>query len=131
METVSTYGHEKTHVLLEEIKIGNQLIRELKNYFENIYVLDGNHERRLGRYIERKAEEIAFLTPYSANYYVCRNIRFLDDCIEDYGPLDGIKYVKTRFLLIGDVLFTHPDTFLRAPASLLKRVIETAISEDI
>ena len=129
--SISTFSKRSVTTLIDEIRYANQYIKDLSRYFSEVILLDGNHERRLYRYIESKAEELGFFHPDSVNYYVSRRLSFGLDYLQVGESLPGVTYYDSRFLKIGDVIFTHPSDSLRSVGGVAKRVIEAAISEGI
>lgn len=84
---LSKFPYIATSPLIDSIMQANQLVREWSQKFAHVFILDGNHERRMDRYIGEHARDIAFLVPGTLNYYVCRDISLAKDKIVDAGPL--------------------------------------------
>ena len=128
---ISVYPKSALNTLLDEICLANNLLKELSTHFKQVFLLDGNHERRLYRYMESQASAVAMFNPQSVNYYVCHELRFHRDSIELVDRLPKVRYISSRFVQFGDVLITHPADSLTSTGGVAKRVIETAISHNL
>jgi predicted phosphodiesterase len=128
-EHISSLANSRMHIILDELFTANDLIKKWSKRFKQVFLLDGNHERRLSRYVEKHAPEIAFLTPSSLNYFAGRYISLKNGYLEDYGPIENVQYIPDRFFIMNNVLFSHPLNYLSTPGATVRKTIETAVAE--
>lgn len=129
---ISTFTNEARHSQKDEILQANQLVKELSTRFMHVFVLDGNHERRLQRYIGRNARPLEFLMPVTFNFYVVRNLYEDENGMLIPGePIENVTYVPQRFFLIDNILFSHPQNYSGTPGTTVKKVINSALSNYI
>jgi len=128
---LSNFAYPATNPIIDNIMQANQLVREWTSKFAHVFILDGNHERRLTKYIGDRAKDLAFLVPGTLNYYVCRDISLDKDKLVDKGPLKNVTYIDSRFFVINNVAFIHPLNYLSTPGSTVKKAIETGMDKRI
>jgi len=131
-EHISVYGHKTLESYLEIIMEANSLVRKLSEYFE-VIVLDGNHDRWLGKSMHNQFSNIGLMLPQTMNYYITKDIYF--DYDEEMfvitAELPHVHYYGQRFFKVGNVLFMHPSNYRSAPGATVRGAIETAMEEDI
>jgi len=129
---LSSFPHTANHTPIDEVLQANQLVEELSTKFKHIFIMDGNHERRLNRKVGRNMRDLAFMFPDTLNYYVARKLRVgRNGLLETGEPIKNVTYVPDRFFLIDNILFSHPAEYSSNPGATVKKVINSAISNHI
>ena len=131
-EHISVYSHKNLDSYLEVINDANSLIRKLSQYFE-VIVLDGNHDRWIGKSMNNQYSNIGLMLPQTMNYYITKDIYFDydEEMFVIIGELPHVHYYSHRFFKIGNVLFMHPSNYRSTPGATVRGAIETAMEEDI
>jgi len=107
---VSKFSKNKHVALRKEIEDGRVFLEYLSKRFEVVVVTEGNHERRLRRFIEEEIpQEMQFLFPKD----ILRVI--VSGEVLDKDRLDNVEVVGTWWVKLWDTIYAHPDNYNSPP----------------
>lgn len=129
--SISSFPHGEKHSVFDEVIKANELVKQLAQYFLHVFILDGNHERRLSRYIWSNAKPLTEFFPETLNYYVARNIDINHGMVIDNGQLENVTYIPAKYVIFNNVCFMHPINYSSVPGGTVKKAIEDAVSHGI
>lgn len=115
---VSKFSKNKSVALRKELEDGRTLMEYLAQRFEVVVVTEGNHERRLRRYIEEEIpQDMQFLFPKDIIRVVASG--------EVLGRerLANVEVVGSWWVKLWDTIYAHPDNYSSAP---MRTVINTS-----
>lgn len=128
---ISSFPSTAKHAIFEEVVEANNIVKYLASKFKQVFLLDGNHERRLLRYLGKQAREISEFLPETFNYYVSRNIEIKHGMIVDHGAIENVLYTPTKYFLINNAVFIHPQNYSIVPGGTVRKAIDDAISHRV
>jgi predicted phosphodiesterase len=103
---VSTFAKDKTVALKRELQEGRDFLEVVSNIFEEVIVTEGNHERRLRRYIQNVIPvDMHFLFPQDVLEVIQQGHVF------DKEPLENVRIVGSWWIQLFDTIFGHPDNY--------------------
>lgn len=115
---VSTFAKDKTVALKRELQEGRTLLEQLAEVFDDIVVVEGNHERRLKNYIKNVIPvDMHFLFPQDVLQVV------KDGTVFDLEPLENVHIVGSWWVKLFDTIFAHPDNY---SSVTMRTVIQTS-----
>jgi predicted phosphodiesterase len=115
---VSTFAKDKTVALKRELQEGRDFLEVVSNIFEEVIVTEGNHERRLRRYIQHVIPvDMHFLFPQDVLEVIQQGHVF------DKEPLENVHIVGSWWIKLFDAIIGHPDNYSSVP---LRTVIQTS-----
>lgn len=115
---VSTFAKDKSVALKRELQEGREFLEIVSQLFDDVIVVEGNHERRLRNFIKHTIpQDIQFLFPQDALQVIQEGTVF------DLDPLENVHVVGSWWIKIYDTIFAHPDNFNSPP---MRTVINTS-----
>lgn len=105
---ISVFPKSHSVGLGKEVEIFKALLEKISKKFKKVYILSGNHERRLSTYLRKRVspEVVALIE---------------DDILENITSqlnLDNVLYVtgdtKNWYMQIDNMIVAHPDTYKKA-----------------
>jgi metallophosphoesterase superfamily enzyme len=115
---VSTFAKDKSIALKRELQEGRDFLEVVSKIFKDVIVVEGNHERRLRRYIQNVVPvDMHFLFPQDVLEVIQQGHVF------DLNPLDNVHVVGSWWIQIYDAIFGHPDNYSSVP---MRTVIQTS-----
>lgn len=99
----SKFAKSKSVEIRRELQMANHILGVLSEHFEEIILIEGNHERRIRRYVAGSIDtELQWL--------------FRVDLLEVLAAeFDNVVYAGGSWCKIGSVVFAHPDTYSKIP----------------
>jgi predicted phosphodiesterase len=100
LESISPFTRkEKDFLLSDEILATERYLKRVKDVSgdADVYYLEGNHETRLAKYLERRADKLR-----DAEQFQIENVL----CLEDMG-INWVPHDPRRGLLLDGVLYAH------------------------
>lgn len=119
-KSISSYGQKREISVEDEYKIGFEVLKQISEIFEDVVIINGNHEKRLKRYFSHKV--VTALSGYlSSKHKPLQEItRFFDNVI----------YINHWFTQIFDVIFAHPSRYSKIKGRTAKNVVENRIKKE-
>jgi metallophosphoesterase superfamily enzyme len=115
---VSTFAKDKTIALKRELQEGREFLEIVSRLFEDVIVVEGNHERRLRNYIKNVIPvDLHFLFPQDVLEVIQSGTVFKKE------PLGNVHVVGSWWIQLFDTIFGHPDNYSSVP---LRTVIQTS-----
>jgi predicted phosphodiesterase len=103
---VSTFAKDKTVALKRELQEGRDFLEIVSNIFKDVIVTEGNHERRLRRYIQNVVPvDMHFLFPQDVLEVIQQGAVF------ELEPLENVHIVGSWWIQLYDTIFGHPDNY--------------------
>lgn len=115
---VSTFAKDKTIALKRELQEGRDFIELVSKIFEDVIVVEGNHERRLRNYIKNVIPvDMHFLFPQDVLQVTQQGT------VLNKKPLENVHVVGSWWIKLFDTIYAHPDNYSSVP---LRTVINTS-----
>jgi len=115
---ISTFSKDKTIALKRELEEGRAFLELVSNIFEDVILIEGNHERRLRNYIRHIIPvDLHFLFPQDALEVIQQGTVFKKS------PLSNVHVVGSWWIQLWDTIFAHPDNYSSVP---MRTVIQTS-----
>lgn len=115
---VSTFAKDKTVALKRELQEGRQFLELVSSLFEDVIVVEGNHERRLRNYIKHVIPvDLHFLFPQDCLEVIQQGTVFKQE------PLKNVHIVGSWWIQLFDTIFGHPDNYSSVP---MRTVMQTS-----
>jgi predicted phosphodiesterase len=103
---VSTFAKDKTVALKRELQEGRDFLEVVSKIFSEVIITEGNHERRLRRYIQNVIPvDMHFLFPQDVLEVIQQGTVF------DLEPLDNVHVVGSWWIQLFDTIIGHPDNY--------------------
>lgn len=127
----SSFGQRMRVPMLKEYGVALEWLRIFAGVFKKIYLVDGNHERRLNWKLSKEIEQE--VTALLARPVMERlaNGETYDDTgkLIGYAPFKNVFYTRDSawFLQLGKTIFAHPDKYL---GPTITGTLRTAVSSN-
>jgi predicted phosphodiesterase len=116
---VSKFAKDKEVALRRELLEGRQFLEFLSKNFEDVIIVEGNHERRLRSFIKNMIPvDMQFLFPDDVLQMV------VSGEVIKKKPLKNVHVVGSWWLKIFDVIFAHPDNYSNANLKTVQNTSE-------
>jgi len=99
----SKFAKNKSVEIRHELDIAFHVLTVLCEHFDEVLLVEGNHERRMKRYIESNID---------LNLQWLFQVDLLDKLADQF---DNAVYIGDSWLKIGSVIFAHPDNYSKVP----------------
>lgn len=103
---VSTFAKDKTIALKRELQEGRDFLELVSKIFDDVIIVEGNHERRLRNYIKNVIPvDLHFLFPQDVLEVIQQGTVLKQE------PLDNVHVVGSWWIKLFDTIYAHPDNF--------------------
>jgi len=125
---VSKYPKNKSIPLIHEYRLAYEFLKMVSKRYDNVVLIDGNHEKRISRYFEDKvAPEVHFLIhKYVMELLASGAVFDQEGHIVAQEKFKNVHYQsgsESWWVKIGDCIYAHPNTFKKG---ILRTIDETA-----
>ncbi len=127
----SKFASEDESLVIENFLQASEIVKYLSTQFKEVYILDGNHDKRFKKDVIEKLPPVKHFLPNSLNELLAMEIVIEDGKIRPLGKLENVHYVAQRYLKLGNVVITHPTTNSRVPGAAARKLIESLIAHKI
>ena len=118
--SISSFGNVREITVEKEFKIGFEVMKRLSNMFEDVVIINGNHENRWKNYIKHK-----IVTALSG--YLTDKTKPLEEITRFF---ENVHYINHWFCHLYDVVFAHPSRYSKVALRTVRNVIEDRIEKD-
>jgi predicted phosphodiesterase len=116
---VSKFAKDKEVALRRELEEGRELLEFIAKHFNDVIVIEGNHERRLKSYIRNIIPtDLQFLFPDDILQMV------VSGEVLDKEELDNVHVVGSWWIKLFDTIFAHPDNYSSANLKTVQNTSE-------
>ena len=133
IESLSTFTKAKQTVLEDEYNKALELLKIFSEKFERVYLIEGNHERRLRRSLMSIPEfvQVSFMYEPDILVNLSEGKRFKEGKYVDSYEFDNVFYYRSFGLKFGKELYIlHPNNFRATPGSTVRLAIEYVLAND-
>jgi len=118
-KSISAYGQKKEVSVESEYKIGFEVLKQISQIFNEVIIINGNHENRLKRYFSHKI--VTALSGYLSDKHkpLQEITRFFDNVI----------YINHWFTHIFDIIFAHPSRYSKVNMRTVRNVVLNRIEK--
>lgn len=103
---VSTFAKDKTIALKRELQEGREFLELVSKIFDDVILVEGNHERRLRNYIKNVIPvDLHFLFPQDVLEVMQQGTVLKKE------PLKNVHVVGSWWIKLFDTIYAHPDNF--------------------
>lgn len=120
LPSASIFPVSKDSIIKNEIPVVKDIFIVLANEFDVVYIVKGNHEARVQRRIAEKVNNgikdlLKNIDP----------IQSVVDDLENEEDITNIYYTWGNELILGNVIFAHPDYYCDSPGKTVLGMIDT------
>lgn len=119
-DNLSRFGQKKNIDVRKEFQRAVDILKKITPMFEDVFIINGNHEKRWVSYIERKT--VNALTGYLTN-----KMKPLSQIVQYF---DNVTYVPHWFCQLGDVVFAHPSRYSKIKGRTVRNVVNNRLKKD-
>lgn len=125
LDVGSKFPVPKDELLSESLEKGSEIFEVLSEMFEEVIVIEGNHDRFLKRELLKNTKN--GLKDALKNIYAIQLI--IDDLFEKHG-IKNIKFTFGNELKLGNGYFAHPDYFTGVPGQTVIGMADSYLAKD-
>lgn len=116
---VSKFAKDKQVALKREVKEGREFLEYVTKKFEDVVITEGNHERRLARFIQDSIpEDMQFLFPQDILQMI------VDGEVLKKDKIQNAHVVGSWWVKLFDTIFAHPDNYSSANLKTVQNTSE-------
>lgn len=133
MECMSGFPRFSNITLEQEYNIALDILNKFKDKFEKIYLLEGNHERRLRRSLMRLNSfvEMSFIFNPDILEYLSMGYKFERSKIVEEYDFSNVHNIGSFMVKVGDdLVMMHPNNYRSTPGGTVKLAIEYVLQYD-
>jgi predicted phosphodiesterase len=123
MDVASKFPVDRDELIELSLDKGSEILEVLANQFKKVYIVEGNHDRHCKRELLKSVKNglkrlIKDVSP----------IKTVIDELYDKNKIDNIEFTYGNELMIGNVVFAHPDYFSSVPGQTVIGMIDTYLT---
>jgi len=111
--SISSFGQQREISVEKEYKILFKIMKKIAEIFDEVVVINGNHENRLHSYFSHKV--VTALSGYLADKH-----KPLEEVTRFF---DNVFYINHWYTQIFDVLFAHPSRYSKVKMRTVRNVV--------
>lgn len=119
-DNLSVFGQKKNIDVREEYQRAVDILKKIVPLFEDVFVINGNHEKRFSSYISHK-------TVNGLTGYLTEKLKPLTQIVQYF---DNITYIPHWFCQLGDVVFAHPSRYSKIAGRTVRNVVDDRLEKN-
>lgn len=133
---VSSFPKIEAMSLIEELKYTYNFLKKIRAILsdgQDIIIINGNHEERWRKVIEKMHEKDLqkFINPNILSMMIEGFVIYDDKKRIKFEPIEGIKYVPHWYVVIDRMVVCHPKTFSVSKGKMLENVTQHFVNKGI
>jgi predicted phosphodiesterase len=125
LDVASKFPVDKDEVIKESIEKGSEILEVLASEFEEVIVIEGNHDRHAKRELLKSVK--------NGLKFLIKDVYAIQSIINDLYEKHNIKNIKFTFgneLKLGNVYFAHPDYYTGVPGQTVIGMADSYLAKD-